>query len=81
MSGQDAENPSSTDDDPATVDGKDGSTATTWSGSIRRAERAFAGWLRGIRPRRKDVKADVLAGLPGRSARFRTGWPPRCSPG
>ena len=35
------------------------------SGWAARTASAAGGWLVGVRPRRKDLKADILAGLPG----------------
>jgi SulP family sulfate permease len=64
VGGQDAENPSSTADEPAPAGGTDASTAAR-AATLARAKRAFGGWLRGVRPHRKDLRSDVLAGLPG----------------
>jgi SulP family sulfate permease len=64
VSGQDAENPSSTADGPASTGGKDASTAAR-AATLARAKQAFGGWLRGVRPHREDLRSDVLAGLPG----------------
>ncbi len=35
------------------------------SGWVARARTATGSWLTGVRPRRKDLKADILAGVPG----------------
>jgi SulP family sulfate permease len=60
VSGQDAEGATSSDDQ-ATSDTSTAARAAT----LVRAKQAVVGWFRGIRPRREDLKADVLAGLPG----------------
>jgi len=60
VGGQDAENPSSTADEPAPAGGTDASTAAR-AATLARAKRAFGGWLRGVRPHRKDLRSDVLA--------------------
>ncbi len=62
VSGQDADSVASPDGDPAAT--SDTSTAAR-AATRARAKQAVVGFFRGIRPRREDVKADVLAGLPG----------------
>ena len=38
------------------------------------------GWLRSVAPRKADLRADLVAGLPTRSATSPTAWPPASSP-